>query len=663
MTQTSLNLELLGSELEKLTSTVAKLKEFDKRVPEKRRKHARRKWMFQDSDKTSALMAAKGAGYSLRQGTETDEDPFTTLYEQYNLIQPRYLFKDLYDIVEECDILRTCIDILVEGVDGNGHDFAFKGDDKTERDSEQNKTTLRDITDFFAQVNERGSFSKVRRLRRFSLEATGNAAIEIVRNRLTNEIERIYYLPITYMRKAALDTIPTRHVVKLRRKGRIVNVDTWTYFRKYARLMPNGTIKWFKEFGDPRILDAESGVYVNNLSDTTFPATEVWWDEIPFRDLDYGVPHWTNGLSTIRGRILAQWVNYDLFNNQGIPPLLIAVEGGQLSSASLQEIETTIESWRDPEKFNRTCIIAADPTPMGFGDNIQKPTIQIHRLRDARAEDYMFSAFLADSENVIRRLFRLPPLLAGSTQDYNMATAYASQIVAEQQVFGPARQAFDNEVSLRILRQEMGIWDWTFKSRGPRVVGSEELAKIVRTFAQSGGATTNQIIQVANEALGTDWSLDDSIPSKIPVAIMLRLAALGRIHVDDAGKLIVLSPQEAMGQSGSFGQIGVPANPDTNGDAATRVDTADNPAQETETNSTEGSQPTPTVTIDKSANPGTGSSVSANVVVPVTDPTTDGLDKYLNLLTVMEQVSDEYEKWDPRTIDDSDFVQPGEVEP
>jgi hypothetical protein len=38
------------------------------------------------------------------------------------------------------------------------------------------------------------------------------------------------------------------------------------------------------------------------------------------------------------------------------PPLLLTVKNEMLSDDSIAEIERTLESWRDPEHFNRVCL-------------------------------------------------------------------------------------------------------------------------------------------------------------------------------------------------------------------------------------------------------------------------------------------------------------------
>ncbi|MFH0824292.1 MAG: hypothetical protein V2B18_16180 [Pseudomonadota bacterium] len=468
-----------------------------------------------------------------RQGSDSDPDPFQNRYDRLGLLEPRYKFKDLFDLVEESDTLQSCITAMAQGVDGNGHDFQFTGPD-TEREAPENRAILRRLRDFFDNVNEDGSFISVRKRLRCDLESVGNAALEIVRSATTGMVEQIYHVPITYLRMSRQDRDRTPYRIRLPRDGEPVLVTRRKKFRRYARSLPDGSVRWYKEFGDPRGLDAVTGDYSETPKEA---ATELWWFKVPFRNFDYGAPRWIGCLSVVKARSLAHFVNYDLFNNQGIPPMLIVVEDGQLTDASLDEIENTIESWRDPGKFNRVCILQAEPNLLGMSQDSRRSAVQIHQLRHARAEDYMFKEFLTYSDEMIRRAFRLPPLHLGGTETYNLATAYASRITAEQQVFAPLRRSLDEALNLKLLRNELNITAWRFRSRGPRVAGSEELAKIVATAAKSGGPSFNQLIELWNEALGTDWSTSDNPLYKMPSEIALLMVKQSRVTIDQRGEL------------------------------------------------------------------------------------------------------------------------------
>ena len=96
-------------------------------------------------------------------GDADDQDYFANYYGPYQLLEPRYRFKDLLDIIEESDTLQSCIDAVVEGVESGGHTFNFGGSDKAERDSPEFQAQYAELSSFFENINEEESFISVRK--------------------------------------------------------------------------------------------------------------------------------------------------------------------------------------------------------------------------------------------------------------------------------------------------------------------------------------------------------------------------------------------------------------------------------------------------------------------------------------------------------------------
>lgn len=493
-----------------------------------------------------------------RRGESDDTDVFAGKYGLYGLLEPRYNFLHLLNIVEESDALQWCIAAMVQGCDGNGHIFEFLGDRKAEKDKPEEQSAELRLRCFFDEVNDDGSFVNARERWRYDLESTGNAAFEIVRD-LVGDVCQIWHLPITYCRMSPPETDPIEVTWWTRRNGQPEQLKRYAAFRKYARYLPyqGYKITWFKEFGDPRIMDKRTGEYWQEGMAEIPPehrASELWWFKIPFKNLDYGAPRWIGALTVIKGRILANFVNFDLFNNQGVPPLLIVAAGGHFTDGTLDEIENTLESWRDPAKFNRVCLMEIEQNEVGFGDTSQnKVTVTIERLRDARAEDYMFGNFLKYSGQIIGQCWRMAQLLLGSSEDYSLASAYAAQQTVEQQVFAPERRRFDEQLMLKVVRREFRIWNWALKSMGPQITGSDELAKIFGQITRGGGASMNDLTEFLNKYAGTNIKLSENKLMKVPAMIIQSLARLGRISIDDEGELVLLTPEQAQGMVGLAG--------------------------------------------------------------------------------------------------------------
>lgn len=487
-----------------------------------------------------------------RQGSETDEDKIRELTVRHGLIEPEYNFHDLFDLIECSDCLSVAIAFVAQAVAGNGHTFSFGGDDRTEADSEIEQFNYARLRSFFANPNENGSFRRVAIPLVTDVESVGNGALEVVPG-LAGQPEQLFHLPITYMKMTMPDELATPYIVTLLRDGKPIEVVRYKRFRRYARVFPDGRIVWFKEFGDPRIVDRVTGEYVEQ---TANPATECWWFKIPFRNAEYGVPRWIGLQDVVKARILAHYVNWDVFRSQGVPPLLIAVEGGVLTDGSIQELNETIESWKGAEQWNKTVVLQVIPLEdMSLGDSSAvKPTIKIEKLRDARAEDFMWEKFLDYSEGLIWRAWRLAPLMRGASGEASLAAASTATIIAEQYLLIPLRDEYNEEINSRLIRGKFKIFNWEFKLLATKATGTEELATIIRTVALSGGATMNNVIDLANNMLGTSWSKDNSPISNIPVVWALALARLGRIHITDDNKVVVLTPRQAQGTLAMAGE-------------------------------------------------------------------------------------------------------------
>lgn len=465
-----------------------------------------------------------------------DEDLFVDFYGAQNLIEPPYNISRLFEIYEESDALQSNIDAMVQNVDGFGHTFKYLGEDTklaTEPEAKKNKTRL---ADFFGQVNDAEDFKDVRKKLRKDRERTGNSAVEIVRN-ANGDIQMLFRLPFKNIRltRVGRELVPV--TVPLRRNGEVVQVLMQKSFRKFAQIGPDGrTLRWFKEYGDPRMMDYQTGDYLTQEDidarkkekTPLYVASEIKHFREDFGTSSYGVPRWIGAVLDIKGRRKAQYVNYDLFDSQGIPPMVITVSGGTLTDESVEDLENMILGMRGVENWNKVLLLESNVESVGLDDKGQAK-IEIKPLGEYRAEDGMFNRYLSDTYKTIRYRFRLPDLYLGQSDGYTHATAQAAQTVAEEQVFIPERETFDTWVNLHLVFKEFGITDWKFTSMGPRIVGSKDTSAGVKSFADVGAFTVNHAIARANEAFGLEMSLFDHEWASYPLPIVIELAKQGRL--------------------------------------------------------------------------------------------------------------------------------------
>lgn len=453
-----------------------------------------------------------------------EKDPFIGSYNKYNLLVAPYAFINLYQMFEECDMLQIAVAAVMQNVDGFGHTFSFLGDDYTQKETPQAKKELILLNDFFAEPNDDESFIALRRKHRMDYEVTGNAAIELIRNNM-DELELLQYIPIRSLRMTPLPDKPYIMDVRVRRGGELTTIRKKKYFRKYAQSRENGdVVVWFKDYGDPRTMDLRTGEYKESVP-PEYRASEILWFKQPFAGYPYGMPRWIGSVLEVMGRKLAQFVNYDLFHNQGIPPMIVTISNGVLNDESLAELEDAIASWRDPENFNRIFILESTPEGGGIDDK-GSARIEIKSLIDYRQNDAMFKDYLEMNAASIRQCFRLSPIYTGGTEAYNRATAFASMSVTEQQVFSPERGTFDDIIT-RLIWREFNTRLWSFKSLGPKLAGADEINKGVQAFSKIGALSINNAIELANQAFRMDISKIEHAWGNLPWFVVQAMVQRG----------------------------------------------------------------------------------------------------------------------------------------
>jgi len=470
-----------------------------------------------------------------RRAIVEEEDPFSGQYQKLRLKTPPYPFINLYQIFEESDILQSCVDAMQKNVDGFGYQMQFLGDDLTEKDTPEMQAIATRAQNFFDQVNEEQSFTTIRQLMRMDLEVLGNGAFEVIRN-LEGKVQVMYYMPFKYLRLAEIGGDPVQKEVVLVRDGKPQKVTIRRFYRRFAQLLPVGSqasVRWFKEFGDPRVIDATTGEIMAAGVKPKIPASEIWHFKLPFGGMAYGLPRWIGCVLSVMGRRAAEYVNYDLFENQGIPPMAILVSGGTLSDESIDELEKMIKGMRGVENWNKIAIIEAIVESQGLEDR-GTAKLELKSLADARKDDLMFGKYMESTEKTTRHRYRMPPLYVGAAETFTHATAKAAQTVAEEQVFIPERQLFDEQVNRKLLPEiEVDNTKWLFKSRGPRVVGADNISSALDIFNKAGGFTVNHAIERANEAFGLEMSKFKQPWANYPVPLLVELIKSGQLLATD----------------------------------------------------------------------------------------------------------------------------------
>ena len=473
------------------------------------------------------IESGTSTGEVLAGSRRVEEDPFTGFYSAENLLEPPYNFNQLYLAYEESDVLQGCVEAMQQNIDGFGYTLNFLGDDIKGKETKEAKAQYNKVTNLFDQVNENGeSLTTIRKRMREDYEVLGNGVLEVVRNR-KGEIQMMYYLPMKQIRMTLLDQSATTVPYKLMRDGKEINVKVAKRFHKFCQISSGGKkLRWFKEFGDPRGMDSTTGKFIESVKGTSRDASEILHFKYNFGGMTYGLPRWIGAILEVLGRRSAGYINWDLFESQGIPPMAVTVSNGQLTDDSMKELKQIIRDLRGAGKWNRVLILESEAASLGLEEK-GGAKVELKNLTDFRKEDMMFDKYSGSTEKNVRHRFRLPPLYVGSTETFTLATSKAAKSVGEEQVFIPERGEFDEVIQNRIVKPELGVDLWSFVSKGPRIVGSEEVAKGVETFAKSGAFTVNHAIDMANESFGMSMSKYDNVWANYPLPLVIKLLESG----------------------------------------------------------------------------------------------------------------------------------------
>lgn len=457
------------------------------------------------------------------------EDEFNSHYKK-GVLEPPYRFDLLETLHEESDILQTCIDTNVCNIVSFGYDFQLKEKEKdAKKDDPEYQRDLVKAENFFEFPNDEQEWIDIAELEWQDYESFGNGATEYLRN-MKDIPQVVYHHPTKDLRLVRLESQDKFRVpATVPRDGKDVTFVVRKTFRRFVSIDPDNSkkLRYYKSFGDPRPLDATTGEYKNSASECKLEASEIFWRKRNFGGQPYGLPRWIGAAFEVAGRRNAQFINYDLGENQGIPNLVLSIIGGFLSEEGYDQLLNIFRGARGVKNFNRLMVLDIEPILGQMGKAASDPKIEWKDLGEARKDDIMFKDYLPQTKENIRMSFRHPPLFTGDAGAYTYAVAYASRLVGEEQVFMPERARNDRRINRKLLYDELGVKYWKYKSRGTAVVGAEEIRKSLQVFADIGALSINHAIRLANKALGETMSLYDDEWANIPIMAVKEMLRQG----------------------------------------------------------------------------------------------------------------------------------------
>jgi PBSX family phage portal protein len=435
------------------------------------------------------------------------EDEFRNYYigasHDQGLLEPPYNPCMLDRLTQENNALGPCIEAMVTNIDGTGYDFVKQGQAVATTADDPN---IAQLTEFFSETWPGESFITLRQDLRRDLEITGNAYLEVLRN-ISGDVVFLRRVAATMVRLVKLDDpVPVERVV--RRRGQDVTVKLEMRERRFAQLVAGRALVYFREFGSSRELDKTTGKWV---PDGEKPPVDRRASELlhftllPDARSPYGIPRWVCQTPSVVGSRQAEELNLDYFDHDGVPPVLILLQGGVLAHETRRALEARTRHGK--ARLNRLEIIEIEPS----GGTLDQPgtaSVRVERFGSERVSDSMFENYDMRCTERVRRAFRLPPMFLGQAADYNFATAYVSYAVAEAQVFKPERCEFDTVISQRLL-PAMGFAGYALRSRPLQIHDAERQLAGLRVAQSTLHVSPRDVVRAVNEVVGLTLEAHD----------------------------------------------------------------------------------------------------------------------------------------------------------
>lgn len=485
------------------------------------------------------------------------QDPFHTLAGTGDIIEPPFDLLTLSMLPEHCGEMTQCLDVMSVNIDGFGHRFVCRI--KKEPDTPIPPSIQRDIDventklqNFFLYCTQE-SYVDFRKKLRVDLETTGNAYFEVLRN-LSGEIQSFIHLPSYQMRLGRLDDdflLVNKKILKLQVDGS-VEVDTVKEYRRFRKYVQSKVVhrrnlstigghktSWFKEYGDPRNYDSETGELVD---DDSYPRNKLANEVVHFKIYSprtpYGLPRYIGSLLSIYGDRAAEEINYTTFRNNNIPSMAILVSNGQLTEGSIDRIQDFVESQiQGSDNYSKFLLLEAEGIMEGE-DSGQHIKIEIKPLTENQHKDALFQNYSKSNQDKVRRVWRLPPIFVGRTDEYTRTTAEASRVLADEQIFSPERSTFDDFIN-RIIFPEMGIIYHKYLSNSPNTTDNQQLVKILSGSEKTGGITPRIARDILEDILSKELpAFPKDFPADTPFSLTMAEAVKNKADPTEPGQQV-----------------------------------------------------------------------------------------------------------------------------
>lgn len=426
-------------------------------------------------------------------------------------LTPSVSLRGLENMVEHSTILPQCINAYKSNIAGFGIGVRYKEDVTDTEKLEEEFERLSDIVELLTlECDTKEIFESLIDSR----ETYGIAYLEVIRNNAGEvvQIEVIEDVPSIEKSRQLGEYVDMQYYFK----GEMINRKK--QYRKYRQKINNKTV-YFKEFGDRRFMNKDTGEYSESLN-KEHQANEIL--EFKLGSKAYGQVRWIGQTLGIDGSRKAEGLNNNYFENGRHTPLAVLIKGGTLTDESFDKLQTYMNDIKGESGQHAFLLLEAEDNSNSTGlDDKSKPEIEIKSLADILQHDELFQDYLDNNRRKVQSSFRLPDLYVGYTTDFNRATAQMAMEVTEEQVFQTERQSLAWIINNKLLNG-YGFKNVEVYFKEPDISNPDDLYKILTVCNNAGGLTPNKAKEIAYKALGEvsddydgDWGNIPLVYSKL----------------------------------------------------------------------------------------------------------------------------------------------------
>ena len=407
-----------------------------------------------------------------------DEFAEKDLYD--DAIRPPYDPSEWALFLEKSSILKGSVDAVALNTVGLGYEIIKNKVIGRSFTSAEEKKYLKEkekLEELFDSPNPKMPFVTVMTRIKTDEEATGNGYMEVARNR-SGKIAALYHIPA--------------HTLRVRENGGFIQIR-------------DQKIRYFKDFGDSRQISSETGEESKKKLKPQEKANEVIHFSLYCpRDSYYGAPKHVSAENAIEGNSDASEYNASFFKNSATPRYVVLCNGTNIDPNT---VETGKKFFRadakGPKKAHRCLVLQTQKRAF---TSVSQGEIKLEAVSVGKTDDASFLEYQKKNDEELSNVHRIPPVLLGSFENVNRASALTAISIVNQQVFLPEQRRYEYIMNYTIVK-DFGYKYAKFAFVDLESTDPVEKATIDETYAGIAGLSIDDIRQsIKREPYNKEWS-------------------------------------------------------------------------------------------------------------------------------------------------------------